>query len=164
MWSTSYAAQGIIRCIVANTAVCRKLQQEIDNTLARERIGFLETAKDLVIKNLPYLQACISEGLRVYPPVFQLRERQVPREGDCMHGYHIPGGTFVGINGIASQRSPLYGNNLETFHPERWLIDDKIQLRKMQRNLELVFGYGASKCLGTNMANIELNKIVFEVC
>lgn len=164
MVSTSYAAQGIIRSIVSNPVACHKLQDEIDRTLAKEKIGLTEIVEDSVIRNMPYLQACISEGLRVYPPVFQLRERQVPPEGDVIHGYHIPGGTFVGINSIASQLNPVFGTNLEAFRPERWLIDDDIQLKKMYRNLELVFGYGASKCLGVNMGIIELNKIVFEVC
>lgn len=113
---------------------------------------------------MPYLQACIAEGLRVFPPIFLLRERQVPLPGDILHGYRVPGGTFIGLNALATQLHPVYGDHPEEFHPERWLINDKVQLRKMHRNLELVFGYGGSKCLGVNMANMELNKIIFEVC
>ena len=111
-----------------------------------------------------YLQACIAEGLRVYPPIFQLREREVPPEGDMLHGYHVPGGTLIGLNSLATQLYSIYGDNPGEFHPERWLISDEAQLRQMYRNLELVFGYGASKCLGVNIANKELNKIIFEVC
>ena len=33
----------------------------------------------------------------------------------------------------------------------------------MYRDLELVFGYESSKCLGINLANLEMNKTVFEV-
>jgi cytochrome P450 len=115
-------------------------------------------------RKLPYLQACISEGLRKYPPLFQLRERIVSPQGDHLHGYRLPAGTCVGINGLATQIDNVYGKDTDIFRPERWLIDDKGLLRQMHRTLELVFGYGGSKCLGVNMAYMELNKIIFEVC
>lgn len=112
---------------------------------------------------MPYLQSCITEGLRLYPPVSLLRERVVPPEGDVMHGYRIPGGTFVGLNSPASKLHPVFGGEPEKFRPERWLINDDGQLKQMARQLELVFGYGASKCLGVNLAYTELNKIIFEL-
>jgi cytochrome P450 len=104
------------------------------------------------------------EGLRKYPPVFsQLRERVVPPQGAVLSGYAIPGGTYVGFNSIGNQLNQIYGDHVEEYHPERWLIDDKIRLKQMRRNLELVYGHGNSKCLGMNIANLELNKIVFGV-
>ncbi|KAF2179608.1 cytochrome P450 [Zopfia rhizophila CBS 207.26] len=162
--ATSYAIQGIIRSIVANPDVVRKLQNEIDEVIAKRGKKSLRRVENSVIKQMPYLQACISEGLRMYPPIFsQLRERVVPPEGVVLHGYAVPGGTFVGFNSVASQLNPIYGDKFEEFHPERWLIDDEIRLKRMHRNLELVFGHGSSKCLGVNMANVELNKIIFEL-
>lgn len=112
---------------------------------------------------MPYLQACISEGMRMYPAISQLREQVVPPGGDNLHGHYVPGGSLVALNGQSSKFDPTYGSELDTYKPERWLIDDSIQLAKMQRNLDLNFGYGSSKCLGVNLAGIEINKIVFEV-
>ena len=113
---------------------------------------------------MSYLQACIAEGLRLYPPLFsQLREHVVPPEGVVLQGYDIPGGTFVGINMFAGHLNPIYGDRLEEFHPERWLIDDESRLRQMHRDVELVFGYGSSKCLGISFAYLEMNKFVFVV-
>ena len=92
----------------------------------------------------------------MYPPVFsQLRERVAPPEGTMINGYMIPGGTYIGFNSIASQLSHVYGDNVTEYHPERWLIADQVQLKKMRRDLDLVFGHGNSKCLGINMANLE---------
>lgn len=75
----------------------------------------------------------------------------------------IPEGTYVGFNSIGCQISSIYGDHVEDYRPERWLVDNQPQLREMRRNLELVFGYGNSKCLGINIASMELNIIVFQV-
>jgi cytochrome P450 len=117
-----------------------------------------------VIKKMRFLQACILESLRTHPPVFsQLRERVAPPEGVVLNGYAIPGGTYIGFNCIGSQLHHHFGDKVDEFRPERWLIDDELQMKQMRRDLELVFGHGNSKCLGMNIANLELNKIVFEV-
>jgi cytochrome P450 len=66
-----------------------------------------------------YLQACISEGLRVYPPSFQLRERMAPPDGGQLGNYFIPGGTFIGINSKAAQLTSVFGDDAEKFRPDR---------------------------------------------
>ncbi|KAH8721503.1 cytochrome P450 [Phaeosphaeriaceae sp. PMI808] len=118
-------------------------------------------APDSVIKRMPYLQAYILEGLRIYPPVFsQLQERVAPPEGAFIHGYYIPGGTYIGFNSVGAQPSHIYGDHLLEFHPERWFIDDEVRLKQMRRILDLVYGYGNSKYLGINL---ELNKVIFQL-
>ena len=144
---------------MSHPAVYRKLISEIDDAFAKSG----PEIKDSYIKEMPFLQACISESLRVHPPISQLRERVVPHEGDFLNGYRIPGGTFVGLNMLAGQIHPVYGEKPKEYCPERWLISDKAQLKQMHRNLDLVFGYGSCRCLGVNLAYMELNKIVFEV-
>jgi cytochrome P450 len=100
----------------------------------------------------------------LFPPVFsQLRERVVSSEGVIVNGYPIPRGTYVGFNSIGSQLNPIYGDKVEEYRPERWTIEDQIRLKAMRRNLDLVFGHGNSKCLGINIANVEMNMIIFEV-
>ena len=81
-------------------------------------------------RQLDYLQACVFEGLRKFPPLSQLRERVVPPEGDKIQGHHIPGGTFVGLDAWGTQLDTIYGDDPEVFRPERWFIDDQIRLRK----------------------------------
>lgn len=161
--ATAYAIQGIIRCIIASPGCQSKLQEDIDYVVSSEGYGSTCVVNESIVKQMPYFQACITEGLRLYPPVSLLRERVVSSEGEMMHGFFIPGGTFVGLNGPASKLHPVYGNNPEEFHPERWLMNDEAQLKQMARNMELVFGYGTSKCLGVDLAYTELNKIVFEL-
>lgn len=156
--------QGIIRGIISNPIVCQRLQHEIDIMVEEQGLSTLEMLADTSLRAMPYLQACISEGLRMYPAITQLRERVVPPEGDNLDGYYVPGGTFVALNGLISQTDPIYGEDLDVFRPERWLVEDKILVAQMHRNLDINFGYGSSKCLGVNLASTEMNKVVFEVC
>jgi cytochrome P450 len=160
--NASSAAQAIIFCILSHPPVYEKLQQELQTATQSARITF--PISETAVRALPYLQACIAEGLRRFPPEMQLRERMVPPEGDTLCGYTVPGGTYVGFNALASQNSKLYGKIPETFRPERWLVDDEEQVKQMHGTLELLFSHGSSKCLGVRLAYMEISKIVFEVC
>lgn len=52
--------------------------------------------QDSEAKALPYLQACIKEGLRLHPPTTALLNKTVPTEGDHLNGVFLPGGTEIG--------------------------------------------------------------------
>ena len=159
--TTSSAAQSTLLAIISNPRVYNNLRQEIDTAIAQGVVSY--PIRNSEAKTLPYLQACINEGLRRYPPLSQLRERTVPEEGDFIQGYRIPGGTFIGINTWGCQQNHVFGDDPELFRPERWLIDDHKRLDAMLRVQELVFGHGSTKCLGIQIAQMELNKIFFEV-
>ncbi|KAF2444589.1 putative P450 monooxygenase [Karstenula rhodostoma CBS 690.94] len=161
--TTSTAAQGVIFSILSDKTIYKRLRAEIDDFCYINKRSLKYPIQDAVARKMPYLQACIYEGLRRYPPLFQLRERVVSPMGDCIHGYEIPPGTFVGINGLATQLDTIYGHDPEVFRPERWLTKHTAHLKNMHRTLELVFGYGSSRCLGVKMAYTELNKIIFEL-
>ena len=114
-------------------------------------------------KQLPYLQACVLEGLRKFPPLSQLRERVVPPEGDIINGHRIPGGTFIGLNAWGTQLDEVFGDDPQAFRSERWLTSNKDHLKAMHQTHGLIFGHGSTKCLGMAMAMMELTKIIFEV-
>ncbi len=159
--TTSTAVQSTLLAIVLNPRIYQRLKSEIQKAVAEGRISF--PIQDLEARNIRYLRACVLEGLRKFPPVSQLRERVVPPAGDVIDGYRIPGGTFIGFNAWGTQLDRVFGEDPEEFRPERWLINDQDQLKKMHQTHELIFGYGATKCLGMPMAMIELNKVIFEV-
>jgi cytochrome P450 len=155
------ATQAIILCIITNPNTYRRLQEEIEAATAGGDISF--PISEIAARRLDYLQACICEGLRMMPPDTHLRERMVSPEGDTVHGYFLPGGTFVGLNSQATQLHPVYGPDREMFRPERWLSKDEETLQQMHKTLELLFSYGSSKCLGYALTHIQISKIVFEV-
>ncbi|KAI9659587.1 MAG: hypothetical protein M1831_003668 [Alyxoria varia] len=162
--TTPTSIQVTLLAIILNPRVYGKLKREISDAVRR---GIVSTPiiKSSEAKRLPYLQACILEGLRTFPPLAQLREREVPPEGDIINGYHVPGGTFIGLNMWGTQLDPVFGEDPEVFRPERWLIDDDDprKLKEMHNTQDLIFSYGSTKCLGMTLAIMEISKMVFEV-
>ena len=57
----------------------------------------------------------------------------------------------------------VFGVDADMFRPERWLREDGKVLAVMEATLDLCFGVGRWGCLGRGIAEIELNKAVFEV-
>jgi cytochrome P450 len=153
--------QGTTLAIISNPHVYHTLQDEVDIALSRNHIGFPIDYRQA--KELPYLQACIKEGLRLFQPLFQLRERVVPPEGDFVQGYYVPGGTFIGLNAMATQLNSVFGDDPESFRPERWFQYDDVRTKKMLQTLDLVFASGPSRCMGANIALMEKSKVIFEV-
>jgi cytochrome P450 len=145
--------------IITNPHVYKKLQAEIDSTV---RAG--SVISDAQARTLPYLQAVIKEGARMFPAATGIMSKTVPPEGDTINGIYIPGGTDIGKNDWAIQRDKkVYGEDATFFRPERWLEAHGEQLERMERSLALIWGHGKYSCLGKNIALMELNKAYFEV-
>jgi cytochrome P450 len=115
--------QSILLSIITNPQVYDTLRSEIRGTVARGQVS--SPIQDIEAKQLVYLEASVLEGLRIFPPLSQLRERVVPPGGDTLGGYYLPEGTFVGLNTWGVQRNKaVYGDNADLFCLERWLTDD----------------------------------------
>jgi cytochrome P450 len=139
------------------------LQAEIDLAVREGRISS-PVVSNREAQDLPYLQAVIKEGLRIWPPGTGLMAKQVPPEGDTINGVFLPGGTKIGINMWALLRSTeVFGDDADAFRPERWLEASSEQYAKMEKVSEWVWGYGKYVCLGKSVALMELNKIFVEV-
>ena len=118
---------------------------------------------DAVARKLPYLQAVINESLRIFPPVVGLMSKEVPPAGDVIDGKFVPGGTKIGFGAYGIYRNKaIWGDDADSFRPERWLEVSSEKLKEMESTLELVFSYGKYKCLGKDIAMMELNKIFVE--
>jgi cytochrome P450 len=145
--------------LVAHPRVTNKLRTEISNSPISSPI------RDSEARKLPYLQAIIKEGLRIFPPVVGLLSKEVPPGGDIINNQFVPGGTKIGFGAYGIFRDKRrWGQDVDTFRPERWLEALPEELKEMEATLELVFGNGKYQCLGKNLAMMELNKIFVEVC
>ncbi|KAK4041617.1 cytochrome P450 [Parachaetomium inaequale] len=110
-------------------------------------------------QNLPYLQACLKEAMRVRPAVGLNITRLVPPEGAELDGHFFPGGTSVACNGWVLHRDKdIFGQDADDFRPERWLEDEE-RAKKMERYM-FQFGGGSHLCIGRNLALLEINKVV----
>ncbi|KAK1476984.1 hypothetical protein CCUS01_16700 [Colletotrichum cuscutae] len=173
--TTATAIRATLLYIITNPRVHNKLLAEIlskYNTTARRPI-----ISDAEARNLPYLQAVIKEGLRIFPPVAGLMAKKAPPEGDTWNGVFIPGGTRVGWSSWAMFRRPdVFGEDADEFRPERWLVGQgedakeedgtagaaEKKLREMEATIELIFSSGRYQCLGRPVALMELDKVFFE--
>ena len=149
--------------IIVHPPVYLSLQAEIDLAGREGRISS-PVVSDREARTLPYLEAVIKEGLRIWPPGTGLMAKQVPPEGDSIDGILLPGGTDIGINMWAVLRNPqVFGEDADIFRPERWLEASDEQRARMEKSSEWVWGYGKYICLGRSVALIELHKIIVEV-
>lgn len=164
--TTATAIRATLLAVISAPIVYHRLVKEITTA---EREGLISSpVRNAEAQSLPYLQAVIREGLRRFPPITQLREREAPPEGmELPDGRRIPGGTFVGFNAWGTQLNPIFGDDPHVFRPERWLPeshnDGGIQLAAMTKVQELIFGHGMTRCLGIPIAMMNLNKIFVEV-
>ncbi len=162
--STATAIRSTFLHMITNPHVYSKLKAEV---LEFERKGLISSPviTDAESKKLPYLQACIKEGLRIWPPLTGLMTKLAPPEGDTYKGIFIPGGTEMGYSpwGVHHNKK-TYGDDADYFRPERWLDAEGEELHLMNRSVEVVFGSGRYGCLGKSVAWIELDKVFVQVC
>jgi cytochrome P450 len=150
--------------IITQPKVYAALQSEIDkaehsNLLSKPII------QDVEAKNLPYLQACIKESLRMWPPVLGLNQKKVPPGGKMVNDKFIPGGVNIGYCAWGVHRNKeVFGEDAHLFRPERWLGVNEERLIEMHKVADLVFGHGRYGCLGKSVALLELGKALAEVC
>lgn len=114
---------------------------------------------------LPYLQACVKEALRHNPAATGLMPKVSPAEGDTHNGVYIPPGVEIGVCmwNLHRKNKAIFGEDAALFRPERWLEASPEQLSGMEKNQELVFGYGRFRCMGERIAKVEIIKTVFEL-
>ncbi|KAL1746232.1 cytochrome P450 [Schizophyllum fasciatum] len=113
-----------------------------------------------VLQSLPYLNAFIKEGLRIYGAAPSLLERVVPsvtsKAGELepfdLMGFALPAGTVVSTQSWSLSRDATIFPSPETFLPDRWLVEDT---SLMSAHL-LPFGFGTRVCGGQNLAQIML--------
>lgn len=83
-----------------------------------------------------FSDAVIHESLRIHGNLGLIIERLVPPEGVVLDGYKIPGGTVVGINAWVIHRNrDIFGEDVDTFRPERWLEGSEDTVSEMRKNI-----------------------------
>ncbi|KAL6702809.1 hypothetical protein ACN47E_000895 [Coniothyrium glycines] len=105
---------------------------------------------------LPYLQAVINETLRMYPTIVAMLPRTAMRDS-VVAGVPIPKGTVIGIQNYTIHRWEPAFPDPERFDPERWFDETHANQRK---EAFVPFSVGARRCIGMNLAQMELNKLV----
>lgn len=160
--TTSITLTALFYYILKNPTVYAKLQHELTTKLPAKDFSSLACDVDfnLAQKNLPYMHACIQENFRMHPASGFILERVVPAGGAQICGEQFPAGTVVGVSPWAVHRNKeAFGEDVETFRPERWTEASEEKVRSMERSM-LHFGAGNHMCLGRNVSAREIYKLV----
>ncbi|KAK1229348.1 hypothetical protein PQX77_007605 [Marasmius sp. AFHP31] len=148
--------------------IAKKLQAELDEAMHDSRV-----IPDIsVLQELPYLNAFIKEGLRVYSAVPSPLERVVPssssksgaaNESFDLMGFEVPPGTVVATQAWSMHRNPAIFPSPEAFMPERWLENDapgcSERLVRMTQYM-MPFGTGTRVCGGQNVAQMMMRIVI----
>ncbi|KXH54221.1 hypothetical protein CSAL01_02283 [Colletotrichum salicis] len=111
------------------------------------------------LQELKYMNACLKEALRVYPPVPIGSPRVVLPGGQQILGKWVPADTRVSVHHWSTYKSESNFKNAETFTPERWLKTDPTYAGDALEAHQ-PFGFGPRNCLGQNMAMHEMRLIL----
>ncbi|KAJ5590692.1 hypothetical protein N7450_004664 [Penicillium hetheringtonii] len=165
--TTAISLRAILYYTLKSPRVASKLQQELNAAFREKRITLPVSWKQSQ-EELPYLDAVIKEALRLHPAVGLLLERKVPQGGLQLpnNGPFLPEGTIVGANPWIIHRHALFGEQVDSFVPERWLpgegeSHEQYQARK-QKMLRATFTFGAGPrtCIGKNISLLEIYKLI----
>ncbi|CAE6503614.1 unnamed protein product [Rhizoctonia solani] len=158
--TTSNSLSALCYYVAANPQVKKKLQQELDSIHpSGEKAGSDQSQPPYVlanfdeIKNLPYLNACVKESLRLYSTLGAGLPRVVPAGKTLtIAGETFKGGSVISVPSYSTNRSSVWGADPEVYRPERWLEDGSASLNKYY----VPFSTGPRACVGRNLANMNL--------
>ncbi|KAL4899851.1 hypothetical protein BDW74DRAFT_106793 [Aspergillus multicolor] len=112
--TTSHAICATIWLVLSHPEVRAELQNEL-----RTAFNSTDDISLEVLSKLPWLNAVITEALRVYPPVPLGGARVSP--GAYVDGVYVPAGVEVSTSLYALHHNAEYFNNPYKFAPQRWI-------------------------------------------
>ncbi|CCO33927.1 Benzoate 4-monooxygenase [Rhizoctonia solani AG-1 IB] len=156
-------------CLFYYLAICpeirKKLQAELDQhvpckvseELKNKEVLEVSLSDTVVhyedVKNLPYLNACLKEALRIQSPVATGLPRVVPPgKTITISGQTFTEGCVISVPLYTINHSGIWGNDAAEFRPERWLEDESGSLNKYFQP----FSLGPRACIGRNLAHMDL--------
>ncbi|XP_058818870.1 cytochrome P450 CYP12A2-like [Topomyia yanbarensis] len=156
--TTSSGTIGVLYCLAMNPDKQEKLRQELRTILPYKDSPL--TPENM--RNLPYLRACIKEGLRICPPTAG-NARAAGRDM-VLQGYRVPKGTDVAMASMLLQNDELHFARAKEFLPERWLKEEAFPGGKnINPFVYLPFGFGARACIGKRLAMMEMEMVISRI-
>ncbi|KAF9919421.1 hypothetical protein FBU30_011040 [Linnemannia zychae] len=132
--------------LVRNPDKLTKLREELDNATATNAPGTLPTYDQ--IRNLPYLNGCINESLRLRPIAATGLPRELTKDV-TMKGYFFPKSTILLAQLPQLHWSDEYFPLANKFIPERWL-PCKSPFPPVKDFTFYPFSAGTRNCVGKN--------------
>jgi len=142
-----------------NQFIQKRLHEEV---LSLKRSSNTPSLSLSELDKLPFLDAVIREGLRVFSAIPFLEPRQVPTGGRIINSYFLPEYTTVGIQAYTLHHDDSVYPEPDTYNPDRWLTSDDEHLKRMHRSF-WAFGSGQRGCIAEHLAWLEMKLAVAEI-
>ena len=115
-----------------------------------------------LLSSSTFLAACVSESARLRP----LAAFSVPQSAPTtrvIDGFVIPAGTSYVIDSYALNiRNPFWGEDSETYRPDRFIESRKGMLTEMRYNYWR-YGFGPRQCMGKYLADLVIRMLLVEL-
>jgi cytochrome P450 len=146
---------GLTNYLLRDPERLRKLKDELRTACKTEADINMD-----ILGSLPYMNACIEEGLRIFPPVPIGLLRTVPKGGSLIDGHAVPGGTSVCVSSWGASHSACNFADPDSFIPERFLPDASPKFANDVKKAAQPFSTGPRGCIGRNLTYVELRLIL----
>ena len=162
--TTAISLRAILYYTLKHPRVLEKLQQELNEAFNSGQISNPVSWKQS--QELSYLDAVIKEAMRLHPAVGLMLERTVPDGLQLPNGPYLPPGTIVGANPWIIHRHSVFGKDVDSFIPERWLREEgetEADFNTRKQNMvraTFTFGAGPRTCIGKNISLLEMYKLI----
>ncbi|KAF2008708.1 cytochrome P450 [Aaosphaeria arxii CBS 175.79] len=156
------AIAGTLYFLAINPAAKKKLYDEIDGVITSQENQIVTMAST---KRMPYIHACLNEGMRLYPPIPGGMRRQVAAgKTSTVAGYSLPEKTVVSVWQLPTFTLPHHFSSHDQFIPERWLPANHpdrpaYTLHDRQEAFQ-PFSVGPKNCLGKGLSYAEMKLIL----
>ncbi|KAF8704735.1 Cytochrome P450 monooxygenase, partial [Rhizoctonia solani] len=156
--TTANSLSALCYYVASNSVIKSRLQKELDSALSsveepgKDQSGVTPPSHEQV-KDLPYLNACIKEALRLYSTIGLGLPRTVPAGKTLkIAGEIFNEGSVISVPSYSTNRSNVWGPDSHDYRPERWLEDGSTALSKYF----VPFSTGPRACIGRNLANMNM--------
>ncbi|XP_054858681.1 cytochrome P450 1A5-like [Eublepharis macularius] len=157
-WSLMY--------LVTYPEIQKKIQEEIDQTIGRERTPRLSDRS-----KLPYTEAFLLEMFR-HSSFLPFTIPHCTTRETSLNGFYIPKDVCVFVNQWQVNHDPKLWKDPSTFQPGRFLAADGAGINRVESEKVLTFGLGKRRCIGESVGKGEvflflttlLQKLEFSVC
>ncbi|KAJ2786929.1 hypothetical protein GGI15_001142 [Coemansia interrupta] len=134
-----------IHLLLMHPEYYQRAVSEVRQVFDREHLIVYSEAK----LNLPFLDACIYESMRLMPVSSNLA-RCMPRGGVVIGGYFIPENHTCSVSINAANRNSRVWKDPMKYLPERFIKDDA------KKRMVLTFSAGVRVCPGRHLALMEI--------
>ena len=122
------------------------------------------------LKQCKYLYACLTEAMRLSPPIGGVLQREVLSGGLLMDEESFPEGITIGVPHYALHHNEVYFTDPFSFKPARWIDEvsapgigksetDVLQAQSAFR----AFGMGRTSCVGKALAYQEMSIVLARI-